>query len=113
MPTLLRYRATLPSSDGTHYAGGAPLRLARPSPGLRPPSPGGRGEILLPLAAIFPVGSIGLLQAITWLSSATSTASSLVDYGVSTDIDLRTFDDGWNAENAAHAISNNLYDNRL
>ena len=68
---------------------------------------------LLPRAAIFPVRLIGLLDGITWLSSARSATSSLVDYGVSTDIDLRTFDDGWSAENAAHTRCNKLHDKRL
>src|SRR5271165_874463 len=65
------------------------------------------------LAAIFPGRLIGLLQAITWLYSARSAASSLADYGVSIDIDLRTFDDRRSAENAAHDVSTNIYDNML
>ena len=87
------------SSTDPHLAFGHPL-------------PEGRGfnqDVLLPRAAIFPGRLIGLLQAITWLYSAKSAASSLADYGVSADIDLRTFDDGWSAKNAAHALSNNLH----
>jgi hypothetical protein len=59
--------------------------------------------------AFFPVRLIGLLQAIAWLPSATSATTSLVDCGVSTDIDLRTSGDGWSAESAAQPISNNLH----